>query len=141
MEFLNDIADLPDLTSSLKRFFRDLKEPLIPWSITKNLLAIEKEQIENAEKIIRFKQQIQNPENGMPDSNHETLKYLLQHLLKVNESPNNKMDAFNLGVIFGPTLMWNSESNAENSLNLALDLMGRSTIAEILLLYFNDIFC
>ena len=59
---------------------------------------------------------------------------------KVNESPNNKMDIFNLGVIFGPTLMWNSESTYD-SLNLALDLLRRSSIVEILLFYYNDIFC
>ena len=76
----------------------------------------------------------------MPQPNYETLKYLLQHLLKVNESPNNKMDVFNLGVIFGPTLMWNSESTYD-SLNLALDLLRRSSIVEILLFYYNDIFC
>ena len=120
--------------------FRDLKEPLIPWIVTKNLLAIEKKGIRKiSEKINLIKLQIQNPETGMSEPNLATLKYLLHHLLKVVEA-NNKMDIFNLGVVFGPTIMGHRDVTAETSLDIALDSIRQNTIVEILLRHFKDIF-
>ena len=93
----------------------------------------------NSEKINLIKQQIQNPETGMSEPNLATLTYLLQHLLKVVEA-NNKMDIFNLGVVFGPTIMGHRDVTAETSLDIALDSIRQNTIVEILLRNFKDIF-
>ena len=75
----------------------------------------------------------------MSEPNLATLKYLLQHLLKVVEA-NNKMDIFNLGVVFGPTIMGHRDVTAETSLDIALDSIRQNTIVEILLRHFKDIF-
>nr|KAF6493565.1 Rho GTPase activating protein 9 [Rousettus aegyptiacus] len=41
----------------------------------------------------------------MPKPNHDTLRYLLEHLCRViTHSDKNRMTPHNLGIVFGPTL-------------------------------------
>ncbi|XP_031318145.1 rho GTPase-activating protein 9 isoform X2 [Camelus dromedarius] len=49
--------------------------------------------------------QIQELISSMPKPNHDTLRYLLEHLCRViAHSDKNRMTPHNLGIVFGPTL-------------------------------------
>ena len=75
--------------------------------------------------------------DALPVENYETLKYLLNHLLKITEFREfNRMQISNLAIVFGPTLMW----TATASLNLALDMMQQNIVVEALLNHFKEIF-
>ena len=94
--------DVHVLTGLLKMFFRDMKEPLLPCHLFDSLIKCvsikdKNQKIKSVSKIIK----------DLPQANHDTLKFLLQHLLRVKElSQENRMHIQNLAIVFGPTLMW-----------------------------------
>ena len=55
--------------------------------------------------------------NALPDPNYATLRALTLHLNRVQEaSSSNRMNASNLAIVFGPTLMGaNSGSNIQDA--------------------------
>lgn len=70
-------------------------------------------------------------------SNRATLSFLLKHLLKVSKySEFNRMQIPNLAIVFGPTLMW----PAQESTNMALDLMQQNSVIEALLIDYDAVF-
>ncbi|XP_046388953.1 pneumococcal serine-rich repeat protein-like [Ischnura elegans] len=124
--------DVHVLTGALKLFFRELKEPLIPYSLFNRALTAstnsnKKEQLHEFKEIVKI----------LPVANYDTLKYLLQHLLRVTSYQDfNRMHIANLAIVFGPTLMWPKQE----SLNMALDLMQQNLVIECLLQEFDTIF-
>ncbi|CAB3246029.1 unnamed protein product [Arctia plantaginis] len=130
------IANNPDihvLTGSLKLFFRELKEPLIPCSVFDRILAA----CSIKPKEARTKE-FQNIIQALPQCNRDTLKYVLEHLLKVTTySDRNRMHIANLAIVFGPTLLW---APAEQAHNIAVDCIQQNNVVEILLTDFNEIF-
>uniref|UniRef100_T1JJK9 Rho GTPase-activating protein 15 n=1 Tax=Strigamia maritima TaxID=126957 RepID=T1JJK9_STRMM len=124
--------DVHVLTGALKMFFRELKEPLIPFKVLEKFLSAIMIP-DRAIKLQRFTELI----SLTPRAHYNTLKYLLQHLLRVTEySDHNRMHIQNMAIVFGPTLMW---AEVESS-NLALDVMTQNQIIEFLLLEFQTIF-
>ena len=74
---------------------------------------------------------------SLPLENYDTLKYLLEHLLKITEFRlQNRMHVSNLAIVFGPTLMW----AATESSNLAMDMLQQNIVIEALLKEFPAIF-
>ena len=66
----------------------------------------------------------------LPAENHDTLKFLLKHLVKITEyREHNRMHTSNLAIVFGPTITW----AATESFNLALDMMQQNLVVECLL--------
>ncbi|KAI2811274.1 Rho GTPase-activating protein 9 [Blomia tropicalis] len=127
--------DVHVLTGLLKMFFRSMPEPLFPcdrFSLMMKAISIKDSQA----KIDAFRKLI----NDLPPNNYDTLKFILQHLLRIVEySQENRMSIPNLAIVFGPTLIWpSSDLN-----NLVLDMMlqmQQSQAIEFLLLEFNTIF-
>jgi len=67
----------------------------------------------------------------LPDHHFETLKFLLLHLKKVVEhSTANKMEARNLAIIFGPTLVRTAD---DNMVTLVTDMAHQCQIIELLI--------
>jgi hypothetical protein len=67
----------------------------------------------------------------LPDHHFETLKFLLLHLKKVVEhSTANKMEARNLAIIFGPTLVRTADDNMVTMVN---DMSHQCQIIEMLI--------
>lgn len=69
--------DVHVLTGLLKMFFRDMKEPLLPCSQFDQLIRAiaqpdRKSKLERISKLVK----------DLPPANHDTLKFLLQHLLR-----------------------------------------------------------
>ena len=115
-------------------FYRELKEPLIPWDIVGKLLLAANHQSKK-QKI----KQIKDCVAAMPTSHRATLAFLLKHLLKVTTfKEKNRMQIPNLAIVFGPTLMWPPAHLV--SVNLALDMMQQNIIVEALLNNVHNIF-
>lgn len=124
--------DVHVLTGALKLFFRELKEPLIPYKLFTK--AIKASTTPNKKERIGMFQDIVK---ALPVSNRDTLKYLLQHLLRVTQyQEHNRMHNANVAIVFGPTLMWPEQESA----NMALDLMQQNMVIEALLIDYQAIF-
>ncbi|PRP85214.1 hypothetical protein PROFUN_06984 [Planoprotostelium fungivorum] len=89
------------VASVLKRFFRELPEPLISNELVSDLDKWTKI-IDEAMVGLTFSAIL----NRMPEANRKLLLYLLEFLYKVaDKSSVNKMTSNNLGIVWGPALM------------------------------------
>ncbi|XP_076361133.1 rho GTPase-activating protein 12-like [Tachypleus tridentatus] len=129
---LEEEEDIHVLTGALKMFFREMKEPLIPFKALPQFLSA-MEQSTKQEKLKHFKKLVRS----LPRPNYSTLKFLFSHLLKTTEaSEQNRMHVQNLAIVFGPTLMWSEKESS----NIALDFMQQNLVIEFLLLEFDEVF-
>ncbi|XP_046844977.1 rho GTPase-activating protein 8-like isoform X3 [Xenia sp. Carnegie-2017] len=94
----------------LKKFLRDLHEPLLTYRLYDDVIRIhglqEEDRLEEIKKVLR---------NSLPSQNFVVLKYIMVFLSEVvSNSDKNKMDSKNLAIVIGPNLIW-SESESESS--------------------------
>ncbi|BFZ02333.1 hypothetical protein BsWGS_05371 [Bradybaena similaris] len=124
--------DINVLTGALKMFFRELKEPVFTFRLyPKFVEAVKKES--RKDKLSAFKSAV----SDLPRCNHATLKVLFHHLRRVMEaSHKNRMQSQNIGIVFGPTLLWQQDS-AEG---LAVQTMLQNRIVEFILLEYMELF-
>ncbi|XP_060246083.1 rho GTPase-activating protein 15 isoform X5 [Meriones unguiculatus] len=124
--------DIHVVTGALKMFFRELPEPLFPYSFFERFVEAIKEQDSN----VRIKT-IKSLVKSLPAPNHDTMKILFGHLTKiVAKASQNLMSTQSLGIVFGPTLL-----RAENeSGNMAVHMVYQNQIAEFLLSEYDKIF-
>ncbi|CAO3690239.1 unnamed protein product [Umbelopsis ramanniana] len=98
-----NVSDINNITSVLKLWFRELPDPLFPRAAYQHFL--------NAAKIDDERMRVLGLHsiiNDLPDANYATLKFLMNHLDRVQQSQrHNKMGISNLATIFGLTLMGN----------------------------------
>lgn len=90
----------------LKSFFRDLPEPVFPFAHYDEVIALEA--LNNAldQKRIQAVALLKK----LPRKNQIVLKYLFGFLLEVSRSAEvNKMTPSNLGIVFGPNLVWSRD--------------------------------
>lgn len=92
--------DIHVVTGALKLFLRELPQPLVPSLLLPQFraaLALS----ESEQRLSQIRELI----DSMPKPNHDTLRYLLEHLCRViAHSDKNRMTPHNLGIVFGPTL-------------------------------------
>ncbi|KAL9125257.1 MAG: hypothetical protein Q9217_005515, partial [Psora testacea] len=104
LDFRNPEAfyhDVNSVAGLLKQFFRDLPEPLLSREHYQDF--IEAARIDD--DIMR-RDSMHATINALPDPNYATLRALTLHLNRIQEhSAANRMNAGNLAIIFGPTLM------------------------------------
>ncbi|CAM0137943.1 unnamed protein product [Umbelopsis sp. WA50703] len=97
------VSDINNITSVLKLWFRELPDPLFPRAAYQHFL--------NAAKIEDERMRVLGLHsiiNDLPDANYASLKFMMNHLDKVQQSQrHNKMGISNLATIFGLTLMGN----------------------------------
>ncbi|XP_030678223.1 rho GTPase-activating protein 9 isoform X3 [Nomascus leucogenys] len=92
--------DIHVVTGALKLFLRELPQPLVPPLLLPRFRATLA--LSESEQCLS---QIQELIGSMPKPNHDTLRYLLEHLCRViAHSDKNRMTPHNLGIVFGPTL-------------------------------------
>ncbi|CAD5112636.1 DgyrCDS1850 [Dimorphilus gyrociliatus] len=105
------VEDLTDsgyhvVASVLKKYFRQLPEPLLMVRLYDDFIKISEkfpEPITLAND--RLKESLRDVVKKLDKPHYETCATLMNHLYKVAEQESNHMDAFNLGVVFGPNLM------------------------------------
>ncbi|XP_063808441.1 rho GTPase-activating protein 9 isoform X2 [Pseudophryne corroboree] len=125
--------DIHVITGALKMFFRELPEPLIPFSMFDELVsAVQIPDI--AERVETMKELA----STLPEPNHDTLKYITCHLNRVREhSEMNRMTTQNVGIVFGPTLM---RPEKELFANIAANMVYQNQVVEHFLTYYEEIF-
>ncbi|XP_027234893.2 uncharacterized protein [Penaeus vannamei] len=127
--------EVHNLSGALKLFFRELKEPLIPFANYQDFIQAtgseyrkKNQQVEKLTKAVR----------QLPVENYDTMRVLLQHLLRVSEyESENRMSISNLAIVFGPCLLWPKITNAQD---LMTDVMLHNRVIEGLLLDYQKIF-
>ncbi|KAG7234334.1 hypothetical protein INR49_004905, partial [Caranx melampygus] len=124
--------DIHVVTGALKMFFRELPEPLFPFSSFQPFVEAIKIK-ESKQKIQAVKKLIQD----LPKPNQDTMKLLFSHLHRVLAfSRKNLMSTQGIGIVFGPTLMW-PELDAGN---MAVNMVYQNQIVEFILTESRDIF-
>ncbi|XP_075706279.1 rho GTPase-activating protein 9 [Rhinoderma darwinii] len=128
-----DWEDIHVITGALKMFFRELPEPIIPFSFFDEFIAAV--QISDVdEKVQILKELVRN----LPEPNHDTLTYMLCHLNSVREhSETNRMTTQNIGIVFGPTLM---RPEKEQFANIAANMVYQNQVVENFLTHYKEIF-
>uniref|UniRef100_A0A2K5S8G7 Rho GTPase-activating protein 27 n=1 Tax=Cebus imitator TaxID=2715852 RepID=A0A2K5S8G7_CEBIM len=93
--------DVHVITGALKLFFRELPEPLFPFSHFRQFIAAIKLQ-DQAQRSRCVRDLVRS----LPAPNHDTLRLLFQHLCRVIEhGEQNRMSVQSVAIVFGPTLL------------------------------------
>jgi hypothetical protein len=115
-----------DVSSALKRFFREMPEPLM-GKLAVSFLSVSEMKQED-EKIEAYRELLQR----MPSVEYQTMKKLLGHLHFIQaQRCVNKMKAENLAMVFGPTLM--QPNNNDNQYQI--DSRDADVVAELIMNY------
>eukprot|EP01107_Rhizomastix_libera_P003972 TRINITY_DN167_c0_g1_i1.p1 TRINITY_DN167_c0_g1~~TRINITY_DN167_c0_g1_i1.p1 ORF type:complete len:812 (+),score=313.36 TRINITY_DN167_c0_g1_i1:97-2436(+) len=94
-----------DLADALKKWFREMKEPLIPMSQYNEFLSTRGD-VEMLTKAIQ----------SMPQINKNCCSLFFGYLLKISQSSKvNMMTSRNIGVVVSPSLMWEKNMNIGNT--------------------------
>ncbi|XP_070153965.1 rho GTPase-activating protein 23 isoform X5 [Polyergus mexicanus] len=121
-------SDVNVISSLLKSFFRQLPDSLLTAELYP--MFIDADKIEDPQRRMTT---IRKLLRDLPEHHFETLKYLMQHLKKiVDHSEINKMEAKNLAIVFGPTLVRASGSR-DNMVTMVTDMSHQCRIVESLL--------
>ncbi|XP_011300530.1 uncharacterized protein RhoGAP19D isoform X2 [Fopius arisanus] len=129
-------SDVNVISSLLKSFFRQLPDSLLTADLYP--MFIDADKIEDPQRRMTT---IRKLLRDLPEHHFETLKYLMFHLKRVVEhSEINKMEAKNLAIVFGPTLVRASGSR-DNMVTMVTDMSHQCRIVESLLNNVDWFFC
>ncbi|XP_059469966.1 rho GTPase-activating protein 23 isoform X8 [Neocloeon triangulifer] len=118
--------DVNVISSLLKSFFRKLPDSLFTSELYPCFVQADK--LDEPSKRFR---EIRRLVHELPDHNYETLRYLMAHLTRVVDHCNiNKMEAKNLAIVFGPTLLRASD---DNMVAMVTDMPHQCRIVESLI--------
>ncbi|XP_003479210.2 rho GTPase-activating protein 29 isoform X1 [Cavia porcellus] len=157
-----DMSDFSshDICDVLKLYLRQLPEPFILFRLYKEFIDIAKElQHVNEEQEIkkdstedkkypnmcieinRILLKSKDLLRQLPASNLNSLHYLIVHLKRVvDHAEENKMNAKNLGVIFGPSLIKPRPTTAPVTISSLAEYSNQARLVEFLITYSQKIF-
>uniref|UniRef100_A0A3Q4GEE7 Rho GTPase activating protein 27 n=1 Tax=Neolamprologus brichardi TaxID=32507 RepID=A0A3Q4GEE7_NEOBR len=119
--------DVHVITGALKLFFRELSEPLFPYSHFNKFISAISEHSLTISLIL----------SSLPAPNHDTMKLLFGHLHRVIEyGQDNRMTVQNVAIVFGPTLL---RPEMESG-NIAMHMVFQNQIVEFVLNEYNYLF-
>ncbi|CAG5119420.1 unnamed protein product, partial [Candidula unifasciata] len=122
------LLDINVISSLLKSFFRKLPEPLIPTDMYERFIEANRYPDEDKRKL-----KIKRLLHLLPPHHNETLKRMAEHLNKVASYGHiNKMDAKNLAIMFGPTLV---RKKGDDTVSLVTDMSDQCRIVESIILH------
>ncbi|XP_052758248.1 rho GTPase-activating protein 23 isoform X4 [Galleria mellonella] len=120
-------ADVHVASSLLKAYLRRLPDPLLTADLYSAFIAADR----SAERARELRRLV----HALPEAHYETLKYLIQHLRRVVEhSAFNKMEARNLAIVFGPTLV---RGASDDMLAMVNDMSSQCRIIESFLTHYD----
>ncbi|KAK6328224.1 hypothetical protein J4Q44_G00002020 [Coregonus suidteri] len=124
--------DIHVITGALKLFFRELPEPLFPFShFSRFIQAIRT--VDYHLKVSYMRELIES----LPRPNHDTMELLFSHLHKVIEyGQENRMTVQNVAIVFGPTLLRPEMESA----NITMHMVFPNQIVELVLNQYEYIF-
>lgn len=124
--------DVKTITSALKFYLRSLSEPLMTYSLHRDLMCAAK-----SDNLDFRLSEIHSLTYKLPEKNQEMLEMLIKHLVNVcSHSEDNRMTPSNMAVIFGPTLM----RAKEETVAAMLDIKFQNIVVEILIEDYKKIF-
>ncbi|XP_054713880.1 rho GTPase-activating protein 21-like [Uloborus diversus] len=125
--------DVNIVSSLLKAFFRKLPEPLLTSYLYPKFIQASK--IEDPMKRLKA---IKHVLYHLPVHYFATLRYLMYHLKKVVEHcATNKMEARNLAIVFGPTLVRTTDNNM---VTMVTDMSHQCYLIESMIVYAEWLF-
>ncbi|XP_047463139.1 oligophrenin-1-like isoform X2 [Mugil cephalus] len=132
VDLLSSEWDDKTITSALKFYLRSLSEPLMTYSLHRDLVCAAKS--DNPDLRLS---EIHSITYKLPEKNREMLEMLIKHLVHVcSHSDENLMTPSNMAVIFGPTLM----RAKEETVAAMLDIKFQNIVVEILIEDYKKIF-
>uniref|UniRef100_A0A7N6AZN9 Oligophrenin 1 n=1 Tax=Anabas testudineus TaxID=64144 RepID=A0A7N6AZN9_ANATE len=133
VDFQSSDWDGKTITSALKFYLRSLSEPLMTYSLHRDLMCAAK-----SDNLDFRLSEIHSLTYKLPEKNREMLAMLIKHLVNVcSHSDENLMTPSNMAVIFGPTLM----RAQEETVAAMLDIKFQNIVVEILIEDCKKIFC
>ncbi|XP_036429039.1 rho GTPase-activating protein 12 isoform X2 [Colossoma macropomum] len=124
--------DIHVITGALKLFFRELQEPLFPYSHFNSF--VQGIKIPDYHSRVSYMSDLVK---SLPPPNHDTMEVLFSHLRKVIEhGEENRMTVQNVAIVFGPTLL---KPEMESS-NITMYMVFQNQIIEFILNEFETIF-
>ncbi|XP_046298676.1 rho GTPase-activating protein 27 isoform X5 [Marmota monax] len=124
--------DVHVITGALKLFFRELPEPLFPFSHFSQFIAAIKLQ-DQAQRSRCVRDLVRS----LPTPNHDTLRLLFQHLCRViQHGEQNRMSVQSVAIVFGPTLL--RPETEENTMTMTM--VFQNQVVELILQQCSDIF-
>uniref|UniRef100_A0A8D2LNS1 Rho GTPase activating protein 27 n=1 Tax=Varanus komodoensis TaxID=61221 RepID=A0A8D2LNS1_VARKO len=124
--------DVHVITGALKLFFRELPEPLFPFSHFHKFIAAIKI-TEPTKRTHRLRELV----TSLPPANHNTMRVLFKHLCRVIEfRDENRMTVQSVAIVFGPTLL---KPETEEG-NMTMHMVFQNQIVEQILSQFSYIF-
>lgn len=126
--------DCHTVASAYKKFFRDLPQPLFPTSAYEAIVETAKN---DGEELLEPMKQLMLE---LPIQNYLIARYVIKFLYQTSKSSEkNKMEADNLGIVFGPTLL---RSQKENDTGVGDLLSGDVTARAItkMIVHYKEIF-
>lgn len=150
-ENAGEVLENKTIASALKQYLRKLKEPLMTYKYFSAFLSAASEYfvmsfIETNLNEMYFLEQDQHLKRisdvhgllyRLPEPHFLMLDLVIRHLKTVSlKSSKNKMSIFNLGVVFGPTLL----RATEDSLAAVLEVKFNNLVCEILIENYDLIF-
>ncbi|KAI8900878.1 Rho GTPase activation protein [Globomyces pollinis-pini] len=123
-------TDVNVIAALLKLFFREVQEPVIPFSMYDRYIDCMKIEDYN-NRLIELKNLVQQ----LPKVHYDVLEYLLTHLVKVcSLSSVNKMEPQNIAIVFGPSLIRKEENpNMQAALGNLMNMSFQNGLVEALL--------
>lgn len=101
-----ETRDINSVAGVLKLYFRELSEPLFPLQLFDELVACTKYNTEEPDELKKCLERLQELLLPLPRTILVVIRYLFAFLNHLSEySDENMMDAHNLSVCFGPTLI------------------------------------
>lgn len=121
-------CDVNVISSLLKAFFRKLPESLVTSELYQAF--INANRLEDPERrMLKLKRLL----HELPEHHFETFKHLAEHLNKVSAFGHiNKMDARNLAIVFGPTLV---KKKDDDMASIVKDMSDQCRIIESIILH------
>ncbi|XP_054727375.1 rho GTPase-activating protein Graf isoform X1 [Anastrepha obliqua] len=131
-EQYRDLMESNTIASALKTYLRNLNEPLMTYRYHSGFIEAAKQ-----ESLNQRVHEVHKLVHKLPQSNFEMLDLVIRHLTEVSRKfEKNKMSVFNLGVVFGPTLL----RPQEETVAAILDIKFNNIVINILIENYDRIF-
>lgn len=110
LDLTSSHADPHTATGALKLYLREQKDPLIPFSIYSEFLKAQRTRDPNQQR-----EAIKSAVQKLPEPNLSIVKLLMAFLKRISAKDSiNLMNPQNLGIVFGPTIMWDPDTTSLN---------------------------
>ncbi|XP_055374936.1 rho GTPase-activating protein Graf [Condylostylus longicornis] len=131
-EQYRDLMESNTIASALKTYLRNLSEPLMTYRYHNGFIMAAKQ-----ESLRQRVHDVHTLVHRLPKANYEMLEMVIRHLTEVaRKYERNKMSVFNLGVVFGPTLL----RPQEETVAAILDIKFNNIVINILIENYDLIF-